>query len=148
MAKLYPPYIEGTIPAFTGTTIVVPFSLNRANSLSDIAGFSLRIKTVQNNIMLATLTQNDSQYYDIYTDFKVSFTLEEDLINSLNIGQFYKVQLAFINLEGEIGYYSTVGVIKYTTKPVVEIANLKKQDSTNSLSAINRHNYNYTGIYS
>ena len=49
MAKLYPPYIEGTIPAFTGTTIVVPFSLNRANSISDIAGFSLRIKTVQNN---------------------------------------------------------------------------------------------------
>lgn len=148
MAKLYPPYIEGTIPAFTGTTIVVPFSLNRANSLSDIAGFSLRIKTVQNNIMLATLTQTDDKYYDLYTDFKVSFTLEEDLINLLNIGQFYKLQLAFINTENEIGYYSTVGIIKYTTAPIVTIANLKRQDNTNIISTINRHIYNYTGTYS
>jgi hypothetical protein len=148
MAKLYPPYIEGTIPAFTGATIVVPFSLNRANSLSDIAGFSLRIKTVQNNIMLATLKQTDIKYYDIYTDFKVSFTLEEDLIELLNIGQFYKLQLAFINADGEIGYYSTVGIIKYTTAPVVTIANLKRQDNTNIISTINRHIYNYTGTYS
>ena len=148
MAKLYPPYIEGTIPAFTGTTIVVPFSLNRANSISDIAGFSLRIKTVQNNIMLATLTQKDSQYYDIYADFKVSFTLEEDLINLLNVGQFYKVQLAFINKSNEVGYYSTVGVIKYTTSPEVSIANLKRQDNLNVISTINRHIYNYVGVYS
>jgi hypothetical protein len=36
MAKLYPPNIEGTIPAFATTngttTLVVPFSLNKAVS--------------------------------------------------------------------------------------------------------------------
>ena len=45
MAKLYPPQINGTIPAFysnikKGTTdMVVPFSMNRAVSFAEINGF-------------------------------------------------------------------------------------------------------------
>ena len=50
MAKLYPPVIEGTIPAFNGTTeLVVPFSMNRSVSASQIKGFALQVKTVQSN---------------------------------------------------------------------------------------------------
>ena len=153
MAKLYPPYIEGTIPAFTGTTIVVPFSLNRANSTTDIAGFSLRIKTVQNNITLDTLEQTDSGYIDLTDKFQVTFTINETLQSKLTIGQFYKVQLAFLsnnsNNNGlDVGYYSTVGIIKYTTIPDLGISGLKTQKSSDATTTINRHNYKYLGFYS
>ena len=54
MAKLYPPNIEGTIPAFytEGTTkIVVPFSMNKAVGKSEVYGFSLKIKYVDGNVI-------------------------------------------------------------------------------------------------
>ena len=69
MSRLYPPNIEGTIPAFCydkgeeGTTIiVVPFSMNRAVSKSVLvdsdgkpkgkAGFRMNLKSVYNNTFL------------------------------------------------------------------------------------------------
>ena len=36
--KLYPPNIEGTIPAFYGTVLTVPFSMNKAVSKRDVYG--------------------------------------------------------------------------------------------------------------
>lgn len=54
--KLYPPYIEGSIPAFVGDTLVVPFSMNKAVSSNEVKGFSLKIKTIQNNVFVKTLT--------------------------------------------------------------------------------------------
>ena len=50
MAKLYPPSIEGKIPAFTGNILKVPFNMNKAVIKDDIRtekGMSLIIKTVQ-----------------------------------------------------------------------------------------------------
>lgn len=106
MAKLYPPVIEGTIPAFYGTTLVVPFSMNRSVAKSDIKGFSLKIKTVQTNTFVKNLTSTD------YTTSEVKFDISEvDLV----AGQYYKLQLAYIfnDTYATIGYYSTVGVVKY-----------------------------------
>jgi hypothetical protein len=40
----------------------------------------------------------------------------------------------------EVGYYSTVGVAKYTTKPIVAIDKLSTDKKTNAL-------YEYTGTY-
>ena len=45
--KLYPPNIEGTIPAFYGTTLVVPFSMNKAVSKIEVEGMAIKIKTIQ-----------------------------------------------------------------------------------------------------
>ena len=106
MAKLYPPVIEGTIPAFYGTTLVVPFSMNRAVAKSDIKGFSLKIKTVQTNTFVKNLTSTN------YTTSQVEF----DISNAgLVAGQYYKLQLAYIYNDSysTLGYYSTVGVVKY-----------------------------------
>ena len=58
MAKLYPPVIEGTIPAFYGDEIIVPYSMNKSVNKDEIAGFSLKIKTVQNNLYLGTLEES------------------------------------------------------------------------------------------
>jgi hypothetical protein len=41
MAKLYPPQIEGTIPAFYGNIITVPYLMNKTVSLNEIDGFKL-----------------------------------------------------------------------------------------------------------
>jgi hypothetical protein len=47
----------------------------------------------------------------------IKFDIPESLKVKLNIGQFYKLQLAYINTNEEIGYYSTIGVAKYTAEP-------------------------------
>ena len=50
MAKLFPPIIGDTIPAFYSkdgiVKITIPFSMNRAVNYSQVGGFELRIKTV------------------------------------------------------------------------------------------------------
>ena len=153
MAKLYPPMIEGTIPAFCGTTLVVPFSMNRAVSRSEVGGFIVKIKTVSGNLkgtisaMNAELSKYSanatsldfSSYYDMSVDMQATFEIPSSI--TFTVGQYYKVQLAYIGLDGTIGYYSTVGVVKYTTVPKISIANL-------SFRKINPHRYYYTGIYS
>ena len=57
MAKLYPPNINGTIPAFytdigEGTTkIVVPFAMNRAVALTEMSGMEIKIKSLSGSII-------------------------------------------------------------------------------------------------
>jgi hypothetical protein len=45
-------------------------------------------------------------------------------IDKLARGQFYKVQLAYKDLKGAPGFYSTIGVVKYCAKPEVLIEEL------------------------
>lgn len=225
MGKLLPPNIEGTIPAFYANTdgtvqITVPFSMNKAVSRNSVTGFSLKIKTVQSSSYLHTW---EADSWDVESAMEAVFTVPSSLLTKLRVGQFYKIQLAYINglthaetksllqdklnafynykdaytnsvtqtelrnayntyaasdssfsqiaigkliiaignsinynTEDEwyeniisqldianktVGYYSSVGVIKYTTKPVVEITNLEDK-------IINSHIYQYTGYYS
>ena len=51
MAKLYPPYISGSLPAFCKEKegdfyLEIPFSMNPGVGESDISGFALIIKDV------------------------------------------------------------------------------------------------------
>lgn len=136
MAKLYPPLIEGTIPAFKGNELIVPFSMNRAVGKNNIAGFSLKIKTVQNSLFIMELT---TDRFDL-NELKAYFTLSDEQVKKLKIGNFYKTQMAYIATDKEIGYYSTVGIVKYTSKPKVYIEGLK-DIGTNS------HDHSYLGVY-
>ena len=78
MNKLYPPQIEGTIPAFTGTTIVVPFAMNKAVVISEVKALELKVKTVQNDAFLFTVRSSEiaqcaSSNYEVkfhFDDFK------------------------------------------------------------------------------
>lgn len=128
MSKLYPPTISGIIPAFYGTTIVVPFSMNRAVSLKEISGFSLKIKNVNGAVL------------DIKTTNNINAEQVEFEYNEAKIGHYYKIQLAYIDTNGEIGIYSTVGVIKCTDTPFIEIKDL-------DASQINNHKSYYYGMY-
>ena len=44
--KLYPPMIEGTLPAFYGDVMLIPFMMNKGVSENEITGFNLKVKTV------------------------------------------------------------------------------------------------------
>ena len=135
MAKLYPPYIEGTLPAFSvncgdgNGAISIPFAHNRAVSIEEINGYSIKIKTVQNDILIATLNVNDLSNIPVR-----NFILQGSALK-VNIGQYYKIQVAYRDKEkGEVGYYSTVGVIKCTSTPEVIILNLDEGNVSNSLN--------------
>ena len=138
MAKLYPPYLEGTIPAFYGNSITVPFAMNRAVGKNEIRGFSLLIKSIQTGNQLGK--ELKAFKYDLENG-TATFNLNSDLnpINCL-VGQSYKFQLAYIGNGGSIGYYSTIAIAKYTEPPTIEIKNLVKY-------SLNKHIYNYVGEY-
>ena len=149
--RLYPPAIAGTLPAFCGTeTLSVPFSMNRAVSATEVLGFSLKIKTVSGEWKgtlehryagdLKKEAKRIEWAKGVVDTSEVPFSLKDSGIE-FNVGQYYKVQLAYIGLDGMIGIYSTVGVLKYTSTPDVYIENL-------TFGHINQHNYSYVGIYS
>ena len=138
MSKLYPPVIAGTLPAFYGDVLNIPFEMNRAVNRGEVYGFSLKIKTVQNSFLIGTVAISLNQ--SIFKDHVVSFNLNEAIWKKLNIGQYYKIQMAYKDKSGIVGHYSSVGVIKYTTKPDVAIIGL---DSAKN----NNHQYYYEGSY-
>ena len=129
--KLPPPIIEGTLPAFYGTELTVPFVMNKAVSINEFDSFEVKIKSALNNALIKTET------IILYQDLnKVIFSISADLV----IGRYYKIQMAYRS--GDIvGYYSDIGIAKYTTEPEVFIENLNKD-------TINPHIYNYIGKYS
>lgn len=147
MPKLYPPILAGTLPAFyldsAKSTVAVPFQMNRAVSFSEISGFKLKIKTVQNsrligNTIFYSYNENQGNITEIPFDFS---TVRENL----NVGQFYKLQIAYVDMSGVVGHYSSVGVIKYTNKPEINIAGTDKKILSNEGN--NVHCYTYFGIY-
>lgn len=132
MPKLYPPNIAGTIPSFysstEGTTLVVPFSMNKTVSASQVGGFSLRVKTTTTDVVIGILSSVrwDSAESSLAVEFKA-----DPIVGKLSIGKFYKIQLAYINaVDHSIGYYSTLGIVKYTVQPVVNIVGFYS-DQTN-----------------
>ncbi len=138
MAKLYPPTISGIIPAFCGGTIMVPFSMNKAVGRSEVGGFSLKIKTI-NNIQKEVLSHTfDSS--DEMVGNTISFTIPSSHIKNYNVGQYYKIQLAYLDNDKNVGHYSTVGVVKYTARPSLVITGLTS-------GSINQHRYSYTAVY-
>ena len=152
MGKLYPPIISGTLPAFClnykenedkiiniNTDIKIPFQMNRGVGKDQIQGFYLKIKTVQNSRLISTLYSSDIDFKNNIVIFNYQTLVEE---NKLNVGQHYKMQIAYVESgSGIVGHYSTIGIIKCTTKPKLEIYGLNSEQD-------NLHQYNYMGIYS
>lgn len=136
MSRLYPPKIEGTIPAFTNYELTIPYAMNAAVSGSEVKGMKLKIKTVQSNVLLGTFDAIEM------TNTKVVFDVLE-LIRSdkIQFGNYYKCQIAYIGQDDEIGYFSSVGVVKFTTEPTVTIKDM--EDGVSNLAR-----YTYVGHYS
>ena len=121
--------------------------MNKTVSQYQVSDFVIKIKTVQSNKYLITKYASS---FSFDPKCEVVFEFEEDEIKKLNPGQYYKIQLAYVSkyhddVDGYdkelIGYYSTVGVIKYTVKPNIYISGLEQ-------GQVNMHNYQYSGVYS
>ena len=141
--KLHPPVIDGKLPAFAGTSINIPFKINRAVSMTDLnknTPLRLRLKTVKTNKEIGSF-YGQYVYNSSTGNYHANFILS-DIKNELKIGTFYKAQIAFVgtdsNNEPEIGYYSTIGIVKYTSRPVVSI----KGQNDNLANS-----YQYVGVY-
>lgn len=95
-------------------------------------GKSYYIKNLQGTYSKVTLSEEDfssGQYYE----------LNENLAFFPTVGLYYKIQLAFVNkIDNSCGYYSPVGVMKYTSEPTLTISNLANSKA---------HAYSYTGVY-
>lgn len=118
MAKLYPPILEGVLPAFYSDTITdtegeviritIPFSMNRAVSSNQVGGFALKIKTVQSSSYLYTAQIYNPLYYQLndatWVEIVLHTNIEEEnkIIQKLKVGQFYKFQLAYIAADEKI----------------------------------------------
>lgn len=145
--RLLPPNLAGTLPSFytdskNGTTkLVVPFTMNSAVRVSEVAGFALRIKTTTTDTLVAI---EQATIWDT-ENFTVTFSLAATTVAKLVTGNFYKVQLAYFNRAADttpyIGFYSTASIVKYTNEPSVGIEGL---DSQTINSIMNRY---FTGIY-
>lgn len=151
--KFYPPYIEGTIPAFCknkeGDIILkVPFTMNKTVGTNSVWGFALRMKTIQSNQLIYT-TQTQVNLDSIReVDFEIKL---DDFISpyTLNEGQYYKIQIAYISYEsqyngtkGEVGYFSTVGVVKYTSRPELTIVDMSPEELHSDLGTYVGRYYN------
>ena len=163
-AKLQPPTIGESIPAFYaegGTaTIAVPFSMNLAVQASDVYGLVLKIKTVQSNVFLETLyVSNYAEVQNMIVnriakfDWPLQVTTVQGGVTNLSdnpsfqklaLGQFLKVQMAYIDSHGNTGYFSTVGIVKYTSKPTAFIQNVGYSDDTNEIPL---YKSSYIGVY-
>lgn len=156
--KLYPPYIDGKVPAFCGTALKVPFRNNRAVSYDkQVIGMSCKMKTVSTNewVWTLTITKDDIHYDEKTGQWYALFDLSdrnetrehpdthqiETYAEWLTVGVFYKIQIAYIDNSNQVGYFSDVGVTKYTAAPSVTIDGLYSYGTNNAL-------YNYVGVYS
>ena len=145
--KLYPPTIGSSMPAFYqengAATIVVPFSMNRAVSSDDFQGFRIKIKTVQSNRYIRSIDCYEKS--NALTNREARFVwdnIDNNQNYTVKLGQYLKIQMAYIGNDGTIGYFSTVGIIKYTSKPQVSIERM-----SSAQNVIPSFEQQYCGVY-
>jgi hypothetical protein len=120
----------------TECILTIPLYSNPSVALGDIKGISLVIKTASTGIIKETVNHTfDEPAADI--NFYQNITIP--LTKMYNIGQYYKIQYAFLsdggvdsegNKQYNIGHWSTVGISKCTVNPTIVIKNLEERDSS------------------
>lgn len=135
MAILTAPILEAQLPAFYGDQqLAVPFQYPAAVGPNDIARIVMTIKEINSGAIIMADAIAAKQENNI-----VYFPISKELI----IGQFYKVQIAFVDKDtGKTGILSEAAVVKYTAEPQITINNL---DSSTDI--YNSHQREYTGQY-
>lgn len=148
--KLNPPIVEGRIraqqKAETGETTVlrIPFQMNRAVGRADFTKIKMILKSATTNKELINdLFCLEKDVYFQNNEYWVKFSLTAEQSRLLQIGQYYKIQLAYVCLDDDgrtdlVGYYSSAGIFKCTQIKNVEIVGL-------NLNETNVHTFTYTG---
>ena len=132
--KLFPPHLEAKLPATFGNEIQIPYGRNPAVGSQDYTNLNIIIKTVSTNKLL---------YEGLVSSYDENYIKLKLLDNTVGLtqGQYYKIQLAFVSSQNdEVGYYSSVGTMKYTKEPTIQISGLKAEGTNN-------FNSSYQGLY-
>ena len=140
--KLYPPYIEGKLPAFVkgdSTNITIPFELNPLVGQDEIATMKLVLKTLTSTQIGDILSTTNIIFGEGSEQSKATFEIPSSF--NLSIGQFYKVQLAFAT-PTSVGYYSSTGIIKCIGEPTLVINSLTADKITANPTYFT-YTYNY-----
>lgn len=141
--KLNPPQISSKLPAFTGKKLIIPFDLTKAVSPVDFDKVAIIVKSVQTGLIKMQYVTTNYYYDSSSRTYKAEFNIDDYNATAAKefnpeVGQYYKVQIALVSSD-TYGYYSAVGVLKYTSTPKLSIQELENSS---------RHTYTYTGIYS
>ena len=135
MTKLLPPYIEGKLPAQVNGVLSIPYAHNRAVGPSNYKGFKIKLKTVATGQDIGFVEAEDSAGLAVGV-------VPQDM--ALVVGQYYKAQLAYVGADDDIGYFSSVGVFKYTATPTLYIS---AGDVRLKENAKNAHMTQYIGTF-
>jgi hypothetical protein len=143
MAQLYPPYLNEVLPAFAGSIMKIPFTMNPAVSTGDIAGFVIRIKNVNSNSILHEIIRDyTSDASAIQKIVKRQYLLiDGSVIKNLAAAKFYKIQIAYLD-KSKVKpiYYSSVALIKKCIKPTLLIESLSSEK-------VVEYPHIFTGVY-
>ena len=153
IGRLYPPVLGGTLPSCyfvpneqepeKGTvSITVPFSMNKTVGSGEISGYAIRIKTTSTDKLIVEQTFGAKACIidGTFATLSAVFSDQPNIFRHYSIGTYFKVQIAYIDNTGEIGYYSSIAIIKYTSKPEISIASLDE-------NIINMDLVQYVGEY-
>lgn len=117
----YAPYIDSTLSAFQpGESFTIPYKHNPAINSKDIKGFCLRLRQAYDNSKINDELDNITT--DNYNNTFITFKKIPENEN-LKLGQFYKIQIAYIDKNGIIGTFSQIAVVKCAKAGTVEIIN-------------------------
>ena len=111
--KLYPPVVQGVLPAFTRLDqMPIPFSMNRGVSRDQVLKMGVQIKDGESGQPLLNLYSTSVDWSNNIAYFDASELKMQGTNN-----YYLKVQLSYVNndLAKTVGYYSTMGLIKKTT---------------------------------
>lgn len=136
-------YVEDTVQGYNAD-IIIPYQNNKSVSLEDITGFALKLKKIQTNTEVCVLRASKDNQTDI--EHQINFIIPPENLNKIHPQEFLKAQLAYLYSEDdddnigndEVGYYSTVSIIKYTGKPTIQIQNLSTNDN-NSMFLLDKY---------
>jgi len=98
-----------------------------------IGGLRLHIKKASNDLDLGYINTNN------YSENSAIFDLSE-LASILLVGDYYKIQIAYLDGNLNVGYYSTISLVKYTVLPTVMISSLSEYST-------NYNPYYLTGVF-
>ena len=155
--KLYPPQLESMLPAFyknydnigvlVGANITIPFGLNRTVSASEIGKIAIKIRTTSTNTYISFTDGQDTTLNYSLDEGWATFNLDSETANRLKESQYYRIQIAFVDKNtDEVGYFSTVGIIKCIAKPTVKIEGYES-DQINSYHSIIQGRYSQDTKY-
>lgn len=120
----YAPIIDTSVPGFlmrnecTADNLIVHFKHNIAVSKADVAAIQVVLKPYssisQTAIIAQGQTEEEGSYYDLDKGVLVikSLSLTNETSSVFSEGTYYKVQIAYIDHQGNPGPYSSVGITR------------------------------------